>query len=379
MTNHHHSLLHFLRLDDEMHEMYASRALRAFAFSLVDIFIPVYLLGLGYPLSDVVLKYLIVFFISLAVSSPLAALLESRIGIKHTVLIGSALLLAFFGMLFTMDSYRWPLTVVSAIGGVQAALYWLPFNSSFARCSRKEELGREVGYSEMFPYLAAVAAPLMGAWIITSLGFQALLIAVAFFVALSVAVLFATPEKRAPLRFAWGKVLGSRENSGFFAMFFCKGALLGAAAVWPIFIYFLSKEYMVIGGTATFAGIGAGLFSFAVGVASDRISRRKILAMGALLGFAAWLAATQVGDMTALLAVALALSTAMIAIDVPTFAATCERAKRMPTSEFMVFREFGLLAGRLFALVPLLAALDIRIAFVGAAFLSLGFLFFKIS
>jgi MFS family permease len=162
-------------------------------------------------------------------------------------------------------------------------------------------------------------------------------------------------------------------------MFFCKGAALGAAAVWPIFVYLLSQQYIVMGAAATVAGIGAGILAFLTGVAADKIGRRRILVIGSLLGFAAWLAATQVADINGLFIAAAAISASALAVEIPTFAATCERAKKQPISEFMVFREFGLLAGRLFTLVPLVAVLDFRIAFLLAGVMSLGFLFFKIS
>lgn len=379
MNHGNHSFLHVMRLDDELHEIYASRFLRTFAYSLIDIFIPAYLVSIGYSFTDVVLKYLIVHFIAVALASPVAAWLESRVGMKHTVAIGSAMLLAFFAGLFTMASYHWPLPLLALISGSQTALYWMPFNTNFARCSKRNEIGREVGFSELVPYAAAVAAPLTGASIITSLGFNALLATVAVFVVLSSAVLFATSEKRPAFGLRWGKIFGSRGNSCFFSMFFCNGAVLGAAAVWPIFVYMISNEYIVIGAAATVAGIGAGILAFLIGIAADKIGKRKILAIGSLLGFASWLAATQASDINGLFIAAAAVSASVLAIEIPTFAATCERAKKQPLSEFMIFREFGLLAGRLFSLVPLVFILDFRIAFALAGVLSLGFLFFRIS
>ena len=374
MNHGYHSLLHTMKLDDELHEIYASRFLRTFAYSLVDIFIPAFLISIGYTLTDVILKYLIVHFTAVGLASPLAAWLESRVGMKHTVAIGSVMLLAFFAGLFTMEAYGWPLPLLALISGSQAALYWMPFNTDFARCSKKNEIGKEIGVSELVPYAAAVAAPLTGASIITSLGFSALLATVAVFITLSSAVLFVTSEKRPAFRLQWGRIFGSRGNSAFFSMFFFKGATLGAAAVWPIFVYLLSKEYIVIGAAATIAGIGAGMLAFFIGVAADRIGKRKILVIGSLLAFAAWLAATQVSDINALFVAASAISASALAVEIPTFAATCEHAKRQPISEFMIFREFGLLAGRLFALVPLVFVLDFRVAFVLAGVLSLGFL-----
>lgn len=378
MNHGNHSFLHVVRLDDELHEIYASRFLRTFAYSLVDIFIPAFLISMGYSLTDVVLKYLIIHFLAVGLASPLAAWLESRVGMKHTVAIGSAMLLAFFAGLFTMASYHWPLPLLALISGSQAALYWMPFNTDFARCSKRNEIGKEIGFSELVPYAAAVAAPLTGASIITSLGFNALLATVAVFIALSSAVLFVTSEKRPAFRLQWRKIFSSRGNACFFAMFFCKGAVLGAAAVWPIFIYVLSKEYIVMGAAATVAGIGAGMLAFLIGVAADRIGKRRILLIGSLLGFASWMAATQASDINSLFIAAAAISASALAVEIPTFAATCERAKKQPLSEFMIFREFGLLAGRLFSLAPLVFILDFRIAFVLAGVLSLGFVFFKI-
>jgi len=48
----HHNFLHFLK-NRELNELYATMAIKSFSISLIGIFIPIYLLNLGYTLQSV--------------------------------------------------------------------------------------------------------------------------------------------------------------------------------------------------------------------------------------------------------------------------------------------------------------------------------------
>ena len=105
---HTHRLLHFLR-NRELNELYASIAIRSFALSMINIFIPIYLLNLDYSL-----KQVLIFFVFLtgthAVTSIHAGKISSKFGFKHAILFSVPLLLIFYLMLYSLEILYYQIT-----------------------------------------------------------------------------------------------------------------------------------------------------------------------------------------------------------------------------------------------------------------------------
>ena len=79
----HLKMIHFR---EELIELYSCRLLRAFALSLIGVFIPIYLLELGFSF-EMVMFYLVTKYSVLGLISPFSAWIETKIGVKHTTLM----------------------------------------------------------------------------------------------------------------------------------------------------------------------------------------------------------------------------------------------------------------------------------------------------
>lgn len=70
---------------DKIEELYLNTSIRTFALSMINVFIPIYLLKLGYPLSSVLFFYAILNGVH-ALSVIPAAKISARFGFKHAIL-----------------------------------------------------------------------------------------------------------------------------------------------------------------------------------------------------------------------------------------------------------------------------------------------------
>lgn len=373
----HFHLHKLVRLKDEMHEMYLNRVLRTFAFSLIGIFIPIYLLNIGYTLNNVIL-YLIGQYLTMFLFSPFTGIIESKIGVKKTMFLGTSFFIVFFFLLFTIHIYYWPLLLLSIFYGIEQSLYWIPAVTNFAKFSKRGVRGREVGNWISLSQAVTVFAPLIGAWIIVSTGFDILLIIASILMILSISILFLTPDHVFPLGRMWSAF--SRKNLNFFFLFFSKGSIHTANLIWPLFIYFIFPDYFFIGIAATLAGAASAMFTFFIGQISDRTSKLKILRISTFANILVWGAAVFVTTPTQVYILSFIKGFAYMMMVVPSFAIVCRESLKQNTVGFMIFREASYSLSRVVFLIILLLlpfSIKFQSVFILAAVFSLYFLFFK--
>jgi len=140
------SHFHFLR-SRELNELYASIAIRAFAISLVGIFVPIFLYQLNYSFSQIFLFFGMIAFFNMIFLFP-SAKFASKYGLKHGMLLSMPFLIIFFLLLFSLENLRWPLYFMAIFGGAHGALFWISYHTDFSKFSKKKSRGSEVGFSK---------------------------------------------------------------------------------------------------------------------------------------------------------------------------------------------------------------------------------------
>jgi MFS family permease len=121
---HHDHSFNFIDLKSELHELYINMALRTFARSLISIFIPLYLLGLGFDFF-IAIGFYGVFAITHAIMGFPAAWLSSKIGLKHLILSSFPFMIIFFLLLYSINSSSTGIGVllIGIFGGIGSAFF----------------------------------------------------------------------------------------------------------------------------------------------------------------------------------------------------------------------------------------------------------------
>lgn len=367
---------HLINLREELTELYACRLLRALAFSLIGVFIPIYLLTLGFDFSTVVL-YLIVKFSTLLVLSPLSLVFESRFGAKHAILSSTFVLTAFFAALYSIGGFGWPPLLLAFLQGLEMALYWISFNTDFALSSRDGHRGREYAAMNAIPEFVSVFGPLAGAVVITLFGFNSLIVIACAIVLSSAVPLFMTPERRFREKRFFKRLM--KFDFKYFWLIFAEGVLSSSIILWPVYAYFISSSYLFVGGLTTAEAVAAMAITLAIGLVSDKVKHLNVLKPAGVLGFFVFASAAFVSQPIHALILAFFLGLAWRAIHVPVFAYFCDDCDKKHMAQLIVFREIALCAGRvaLLAVVLLLIWLGntaaLQIAFGLTALVSLYF------
>lgn len=385
MHQHFFNIHRLLKIKSELGEVYLNRIIQSLALSMVGIFVPIYLINLGYSL-NLVMLFLTVMYLSSIISAPISAFINSRIGIKHTIGLSFPFLIFYLLLIFSIKTFNWPIILIAIVYGIYISLYWIPLNSDFAKNSDKLHRGTEIGYLMALPTFVAVIAPLMGGWIINNYGFNELIIIVFVLLFLSIIPLFMTSDYKSKLGYEWKRMI-NRENLLFFREFIAKGMLYASVIIWPIFVYYVVKDYLLIGFAVTLTGLGATIFIMTIGKLSDRISKLSLLKIGGIVNGIIWLLVffiyVSAGEVTTsqVFIISFLKGFTFVLIDIPLFSAACNQANKQSVTEFMVFREFGLHVGRILIFIAMILATTItikfQVAFILFALASFYFVFVK--
>ncbi|MBR9677448.1 MFS transporter [Candidatus Woesearchaeota archaeon] len=369
---------HLRLLKEQLNEIYLMHAIDGFALSLIGIFVPIYLLILGFSVSQV-----IIFFIVQSLTVPFASFLvgfiSSRYGLKHTMLLRFPFMLVFLLMLYSLDSFAIPILLIAVIGGFQTTIYWIPLHSLFARSANKKSMSSDVGKLYSFPRIASMIAPLIGGIITLMAGFNTLFIVAMILLVVSIIPLFFSKEIKphVEFRFSEGIKLFKKYPKVFFGVAINHLNGITEAVIWPMVVYFLLASTLSVGIMGTLLGVGTVFFTLLVGKLSDKFKRLTIIKIGAILMLLMWIARFFVQSDTTVYLVTIMAGFFMFLVLIPFTAINYAIARENNIDEFIIFREIPVAIGRvLVLLLALFFASNIKIAFFLASIAHIFYLFF---
>jgi MFS family permease len=270
------------RIKKELSEIYLNMVVQTFALSLIGIFIPIYLLKMGFEL-NMVFIFMILHWGILAFASPLSARLSSWIGLKHTILLRMPVLMIYMFLLMYIGSMDFfVFFLIAILGGLSACLYWIPLNSEFVKNTNKQHVGEEVGFLMAFPRIAAIFAPFIGGAILEVMGFNPLFVLVLVLIAISVVPLFRSADYKSPFKFRLKDTKITIGRNFSFVHLIYGMIHMSEVLMWPLFIFLTLGDILIVGAAASITAIGIAFFIVLVGRASDAMDKRKLLVLGAI-------------------------------------------------------------------------------------------------
>lgn len=354
MPHHFHNIHRIFKIKSELEEVYLNLVIQAFSIALIGIFIPIYLLELGFTLNMVII-FMILFLLSIAAFSPFAARISSRFGLKHTILFSVPMLICVFA-LFVIIPILNPilLLIVAVFYGIRQSMYWVPLHSEFVRNTDKVHESEEVGNMIGLPKVAAILAPIIGAVVLQHFGFPILFILAIFLLILSVGPLFATGDYKKYFRFDL-KSIEFGLNKNLYLAHSVEGVFyISEFLMWPIFIYLTFGSLVSVGIAVTMSGLGIAIFTFLIGRISRNVSHRKLLALGAIGYSVTWFSRLFVTTVLGAFLISFIGGMFAAIISIMIYITFCEFARKNNEVNSAVSREFWLGIGRVFSLILLL-------------------------
>ncbi len=367
-------LLNFLH-NRELDELFATVAIRGFAVSMIGIFIPIYLLTLGFSLTEVFVYYIIYNLVYSLAAIP-AAHLDAKIGFKHTIMLATPILILFFILLTNIETSGFPLWALGIIVGIHSGLFWTSYHTDFATVSDGKHLDKEVGFVKFAIKISGVMGPVIGGAIIATFGFNPLLWIVVILLALSVVPLFFSKDVHSSSNISIRRAFKGKKVKDWIALAASGLEDSVAGVLWPIFIFFtVISSFETVGLVTSVSLVISLMFIIVTGKLADK-HRNIVMRVGSITNAIVWglkAFATSVSMVFVTDSLHGATKTLM---SVPFEAKTYKNAERQGVIEYVLFRAIAVGIGSAALFVVMLFVTDITTSFWLGAGSSLLFLMF---
>jgi len=360
--------------------LYYNQILRAVAFSVFNVFVPVYLLTLDYSLNSVIGYFLLLHVISF-VFVPISLVVSKRFGLKSTMVLGMPFAILFLVSLQFMQVFSIPIYLIAFLNAIQNSFYFIPLHSYFARLSESGRRGSQFSNFESIGKFVGLIAPIAGAYVATFFGFTTLFYLSIVLVGLSYYPLLKLKNMKPQTRvsFRGSRRLSKRNKDVLIWEVADTIRVETEALVWPLFIFIVLEEFISVGYVAFFVGLGVVVFTLFVGRHYDKKSKLLMLKLGGLLYACIWVARVFIDSQVPIYLVSIIAGFLAIMIKIPFGAIFYDRAEtERDVDELIVVREIPTVIGRCILWGAMLLVADkFTVAFALAALASIFFAFFR--
>jgi len=343
---------------NSINQIYAYEILQRFVLGIIGIFIPIYILQTGAPLSWA-LAFIMVEALAFMLASGPASYLIARIGFKHALAL---CYLFYFPVFLLLQFLDISIHLVFAVGVLYAmgnVFHWLALHAEFAIDSDEENRSEDSGKMIGLPMISEATAPFVGGAIMTYYGFSILLTTAMFFLFLSVVPLAMSRDHRDPMDYEISS-LWDEEHRKFSELFVLRGAEISAAVfLFPLFVFYIVGSTMDAGGSRALVSVGGIAFALVSGIIAQKADKKHMIALGTIASGIIYFLIPFIETATTAYILSFALGVLFMIYYVPLYSIYADVAEDEDVLEFFAFREIFLNLGKF--LVVAIASLGIFI------------------
>jgi MFS family permease len=267
---------------------YLAISIRSLVLSMVGMFIPIYILTLGYSFNELIIYYLFIMFFRM-ILVPFMAKLLPIIGIKYSIIIHFPLLVILYLLLFSSSTFGisiyWSLIpyVLSLV------TFWPAFHTDFINSSDKKNRGHEVGFLWISNLGLRALGPIIAALILTFFSFSVLFMIVSIITLIAIIPMYKSDEIYPKSKFTF-KRLYHKSNLKDSIFFFSEGIVsLSEVFIWPLFIYLLFKSFLIVGYAGSLIYASTLIVIFTASKYTDSNKKFKLMSYGSKLYALSWI------------------------------------------------------------------------------------------
>ncbi len=348
---------------------------------LIGIFIPIYLLELGFSLK-IVITWLIVHHSSLLLGAFLAIFISNTIGLVRVWYIRLALITIFFAGLHFLPTYPFLLFILGIISGLESAFFWIPYNILTIRKTSSNNIGSSLALISNIGSIVGMAIPLIAALVITKFGYNILFALSLLFIIISIIPVIPLSHEKTNFEFKRKSVSDIvRNNKHFILPEIFDNLGQDAGIIWLLFIFITGLTVLDLGILGVISSIVGILVTHLTGHLIDKWHTNKVIRFGAILTTLTWTASYFIAIYSPtplMLYIITTLRGLSIGIFSMSYISVMFNRARNYDAQFIVLREIPTILGRIlvFSLSIILISLNkFELTFIIVALLSLYFWF----
>ncbi|MCK5416252.1 MFS transporter [Candidatus Parcubacteria bacterium] len=284
--------LHNFQVSELFHnnynELIISNTLRTFALSLISLFMPIFLIKLGYEIRTIFVLEILMLSFSFWLHFFVFRVIR-YLGIKRTLVLSYITTILFYGILYNASGFideigrGWFLVLMGGVNVCFTTLYWVAQHLYFVKSTKKENSGKRYGVLIAVPMFLGIVSPFAGSALITTHGFEVSFLVAIFIMVLAGIVMFFTDEivvdnNKMDLKKIW-KGSDARLN----AMYFIEGVnVIATGFMWPLILFMMKFQLMFMGLLYLVSNTIFAIISVYGGKFTDIAGPKKMVAIGSI-------------------------------------------------------------------------------------------------
>lgn len=339
-------------------ELFIHRLLFVLGKSFIAIFIPLYLHQVGFSAFTIIIFFLIYFSVSFVTSFPVAKL-ASTLGYRTSSMISIPILACFYWFMRNLEPGNLnEVYTLAILGGLGLNMYWIGIHAELSQDSHDGKEGAETGLFFSISSLAKIIAPVVGGFIISSLGFNLLFSIAVIILVLSFLPFLYSREHHKGMELSLEKLVDKKHLKDF--ILFCfRGAInLGILVVWPLYLALVIGGAVNVGTSGSLRAVGVVIFSLLIGAQIDKGNDGKVLVYGGTIFAISWVLMSVVASPVQAFIISLMNGLFSLALKVPLRSQTLKESIKEDVLEYYAFREVGFAFGRVIFLLLLVSSLS---------------------
>ena len=327
--------------------VYIAHTINIVACSIVGVYIPAYLLTLGFPLSRVILFFVISHGVGLLFGLFIFIPLVQKWGLLNTFKLYYPLQIVSLLLLSLIKTYHIPPEIIALSTGLANFAYWLPLNIFFIKHSETKDLGSNLSKFFALPSIFSIAGPLLGSLFIPLVGFWPVFAITTLGIIASFIPLAGIDESTitVSLNFtrAWERL---KRHKIVFLFEFFDNIIEESEWFWSIYVFLIIGSLTTPGIVGSMQAIGGSLFTLLVGQFANRYGKKLIPIVATCLLLTTILRIF-IHQPVSAYTVTLVASFLLNAFLVSYFSTIYKTVKNDNEEEFMILREIPTVLGRM--------------------------------
>lgn len=255
------------------------------AFSLVGVFIPLFLHGLEYSMAEIFSFYIAYFVVRTIFHLP-AGYVVARIGPKHTIILSFVIQLVSSISFLTLPEYQWPLWAVAGIWAVANNLFFTAYHVDFSKVKHSEHSGKEMGIANIVQRVGGALGPIVGGIVATVFGPQYIFLAMTLLLMIGLVPLLTTGEAvKTHQKIKFRSLKLSRIKRDLISYTGLTITHQISVTLWPLYlgIFALGANVYLELGAISSVGFTVSIFiAYAIGKIVDKKKGRELLQISAV-------------------------------------------------------------------------------------------------
>jgi len=268
----------------ELRKLFTTYGLVSIALSFVGAFGPIYLMRLGYELTDILTFFFLTALIKIVVL-PFVFKLMHVVGSNRMMAIGIIFFIANFALFATLSTHFWPLWLLAFAKAIGNACYYGSYRVNFAVAHTKEKTGSQAAFAQSMILTLGIFAPLAGGlfsyfWSVSAVYLAAIVIFI--FAGL---VIWNAPQEFIK-KISFRRIPKGPALKDYGSNFSYSFSGLADLFVWPILISLIIPSYVGIGAVGTVFAFLAIIVTIYVGKRIDsKTVKHRYLGYGVGVSF----------------------------------------------------------------------------------------------